>query len=272
MEYFSSSELLVLCGLMLGIVMGATARYSRFCTFGAVEDYILIGKTNRLKSWLLAIAVAMILVQLQHHFGVARIDETFYLNTEFGLLGAIVGGLLFGLGMSMVGTCGYGTIIRAAGGDLKAMCNFLVLGIIGYMTARGLLSLVRNNVIDRFDIDLTTINGQGIPDFISSITATSFSGIWLVTGFVLSGVLFVYCFRDKAFRNSRRDIAAGLLIGLCVAGGFFVTGWLGADPFNETDVRSISYVLPLGETLIWLMTYSGATMSGYATCSHGSSA
>lgn len=265
MELFSTAEYLILSGLVLGVVMGATARRARFCTFGAVEDYILIGKTDRLRAWALAIAVAILGVQLLLFSDVARIDQVFYLGPVFGLLGAIIGGLLFGLGMAMVGTCGYGVIIRAAGGDLKSLCNFLVLAVSGYMTARGLFSIFRNGLIDRFDFELTPVKGQGVPHFLEWAfgieTGPQSSFLWLGFGFLFGGALLYFCFKDKNFRASRRDVAAGILIGLCVVGAFGATGYLGSDPFDEVRVQAISYVLPLGDSLIYLMTYSGSVIT-----------
>ena len=232
MDWFSTPGLLVLVGLGLGVVMGATARAARFCTFGAVEDYVLARRTLRIRAWALAIAVAMISVQIMHHGDIARIDEVFYLGTEFGLVGAVVGGLLFGLGMSMVGTCGYGVLVRMAGGDLKALCSFLVLGIAAYTTARGLTSLVKVSLIDSLTIDLDGLGGQGIPHVVAWMTGVGTATLWLPIGLVFGGAIVTYCLSDAEFRRSRRDLAAGVLIGLAVAGGFLATGTLGADPFD----------------------------------------
>ncbi len=261
MELISTPVALSLAGLALGVVMGATARTARFCTFGAVEDYVLARRTLRLRSWALAIAVAMICTQIMHHAGIARIDEVFYLGSGFGLVGAIVGGMLFGLGMSMVGTCGYGVIVRMAGGDLKALSSFLVLGLSGYTTARGLTSLVKVHLIDSLTIDVSGIGGQGLPHVLSWITGLEAGVLWLPTGLVLGGALVAYCLHNSEFRRSRRDLCAGVLIGLAVAGGFLATGWLGADPFDPLRVQSLTYVLPLGETLVWLMTFTGSSLT-----------
>lgn len=261
MGALSTPLIMIVCGLILGAIMGATARGARFCTFGAVEDMVLAGKTERARSWALAIAVAMVCVQLMHHYGTARIDEVFYIQAQFGLLGAIAGGLLFGLGMSMVGTCGYGTLVRMAGGDLKAFINFLVLGVTGYMTARGLTSLFKTNIIDALSIDLSSIGGQGLPHFIAFLSGAPANTLWLPTGLLLALALVLFCVRDKRFRSSRRDILAGLLIGLAVAGGFFVTGTFGTDPFDPIRVQSLTYVLPLGETIVWLMTFTGSALT-----------
>lgn len=256
-----TSTIFVLSGLFLGAVMGATAREARFCTFGALEDFVLAGKTQRIKAWALAIAVAMISVQIMHSAGIARIDEVFYLQPTFGLIGAVAGGLLFGLGMSMVGTCGYGVLVRMAGGDMKALFNFLVIGLTGYMTARGVTSLLRTNMIDSLMIDLSSMGGQGIPHLIANLTGLQVDKLWLPTGLLVGGGLLFFCFKDAKFRNSRRDIVAGMLIGLSVAGGFYITGTYGADPFDPIRVQSLTYVLPLGETLVWLMTFTGSIMT-----------
>ncbi len=261
MDAISTPVLLSLAGLVLGIVMGATARAGRFCTFGAVEDYILARKTLRLKAWALAIAVAMICVQVMHHFGVARIDQVFYLGPSIGIAGSIAGGLLFGLGMAMVGTCGYGIIVRMAGGDLKALSSFMVLGFAGYMTARGLTSLVKVYTVDALAIDAGVINGQGVPHFVAWATGVPAEHLWLPAGLLIGGAIIAYCLRDEEFRNSRRDVTSGILIGLAVAGGFLATGVIGADPFDEIRVQSLTYVLPLGETLVWLMTFTGSSLT-----------
>ena len=261
MGALTTPTILVLAGFLLGLIMGATARGARFCTFGAVEELVLAGKTLRIRAWALAIAVAMICVQIMHTSGIARIGEVFYLQPEFGVIGAIAGGTLFGMGMSMVGTCGYGVLVRMAGGDLKALFNFLVLGMSGYMTARGLTSLLKTNLIDSLTVDLTRIGGQGIPDVLSGITGIRADALWLPVGLLIGGGLIAYCFSDRQFRRSNRDIAAGALIGMAVAGGFYVTGTFGADPFDPIRVQSLTYVLPLGETLVWLMTFTGSALT-----------
>ena len=196
MDAISTPVLLSLAGLALGIVMGATARAGRFCTFGAVEDYILARKTLRLKAWALAIAVAMICVQIMHHFGVARIDQVFYLGPNVGLAGSIAGGLLFGLGMAMVGTCGYGIIIRMAGGDLKALSSFMVLGFAGYMTARGLTSLVKVHTVDALALDAEAVGGQGIPQFCRLGDGSRAAEPLLPMGLLIGGAIIFYCLRD----------------------------------------------------------------------------
>ena len=256
----STPLLLAGCGLLAGLIVGAVARIARFCTFGAVEDWGLADDTRRLRSWGLAVAVAILVVQGLDAWGGARIGESFYLSAAFGWAGAIVGGLLFGFGMAMVGTCGYGTLVRLGGGDLRAIVVFLVLGLSAYMTARGLTGVFREAVIDPLTWNLEGIGGQGLSHLLSAVLGIERSWISLSLGLLVPLAIAHWCFRSPAFRRAPRDILGGVIIGLTAAGGFAATGILGADPFDPQRVESVTYVLPPGETIVYLLTFSGATI------------
>ena len=58
--------------MVLGAIAGWVARRARFCTFGAIEDMVLIGDLRRLNCVSWALAVAMLAVQLMHIAGIAR--------------------------------------------------------------------------------------------------------------------------------------------------------------------------------------------------------
>ncbi len=252
--------MMALCGAVLGLVVGAVARGARFCTFGAVEDAVLAGNKTRLRSWALAIAVATLLVQAMHVSDIARIGESFHLTPTFGWAGAIIGGLLFGLGMALVGTCGYGSLIRMGGGDLKSFIVFILMGLTAYMTARGFTGILRETLIEPLSIDLSAYDGQGLPHLISGATGLAVQHIWLPTAIAVAGLIGLWCFADPVFRGSRRDILAALAIGLAVAGGYWATGVQGDNAFDPQRVESLSYVLPPGETIVYLLTFSGSTI------------
>ena len=59
-----------------------------------------MGSLRRLRAWLLAMVVALLVSQLLQAIG--WID----LSTNFGIGGYIVGGFLFGVGMTLGGGCG----------------------------------------------------------------------------------------------------------------------------------------------------------------------
>ena len=261
MAELSTGHLVALSGFSLGLIAGWVARWSRFCTFGAVEDMVLTGSLGRLKSWALAIAVAMLCVQVMHISGIARIDETFYLGTKFHWAGAIFGGLLFGLGMSQIGTCGFGILVRIGGGDLKAFVAFLVMGLTAYMTAGGITGYARRYVLEAVDLDLSSIGGQGLPHLVAALFSMDAQVLWLPMALVFAGLLLVWCFSGDGFKRNPRDITSGIVIGLVVAGGFAATGIIGNDPFEPVSVRSLSYVIPPGRAVVYLLTFIGATIN-----------
>ncbi|MDH3580568.1 MAG: YeeE/YedE family protein [Hyphomicrobiales bacterium] len=260
MPDLSTTHLLALCGFALGTIAGWVARYVRFCTFGAVEDMVLTGDLRRLKSWALAVAVAMLAVQLLHVTDVARIDETFYLSGDFHWAGALVGGLLFGLGMAFVGTCGFGTLVRMGGGDLKSFVTFLVMGLSAYMTAGGVAGYVRRYGLESVSLDLTPLGGQGIPHVLAALLGTSAEKLWLPVALVFAGAVCAWCCSGEGLKGSRRDVISGVVIGLVVAAGFAATGILGNDPFEPAPVRSLSYVITPGRAIIYLITFIGGAI------------
>jgi hypothetical protein len=122
-----------------------------------------------------------------------------------------------------------------AGGDLKSFVNFLVLGLSGYMTARGLTSLFKTSLIDSLAMDLSAICGQGIPHVISIVTSLPLESLWLSTGLIVASLLIFYCFRYKAFRRSRRDVIAGVCIGFSVDAAILIT----QNIFNTANIKYV---------------------------------
>jgi hypothetical protein len=53
------------------------------------------------------------------------------------------------------------------------------------------------------------------------------------------------------------DLLGGTAVGSVVALGWWGTGYAGDDPFNPQRVESFSFVAPLGEALMFVMTASG---------------
>lgn len=244
-----------------GTVMGATARSMHFCTLGAIADAFLGARYAGLRAWALAIATATLATQTMQMAGLIDLRHSIYLVPDFGWLGAIVGGLCFGFGMALVGTCGYGTLVRLGGGDLRSLVDFLVLGVFAYMTLRGLSGLGRELFIESTNADLSAIGGQGLVDAAAWLLGAEREALRdVIVALVVAGLL-AYCFRDRSFRHSRRDVAGGIVIGLVVASGWFVTGVVGADEFDPAPLGSYSFVTPVGESLVYLMTFTGATIN-----------
>ena len=150
-------------GFGIGALFGAIANKTNFCTMGAVSDWVNMGSKDRLRAWFLAIGIAILATQFMDARGLIDVDQAIYRTPNFGWLGHILGGFLFGVGMTLASGCGQRTLVRLGGGNLKSLVVVLLLGITAYATIRGLLGLVRINVIEVTNVDLAaaTIPNQG---------------------------------------------------------------------------------------------------------------
>jgi hypothetical protein len=73
--------------------------------------------------------------------------------------------------------------------------------------------------------------------------------------------LAFWCFRDGDFRKAPRPVVSGIVVGLMIVLGWFATGFVGNDPFDEQRLMSFTFVRPLGDSLIYLMTFTGASIN-----------
>ena len=124
-----SGWVLALSGCLVGTIIGFVARRSHFCTMAALERHWYASDDGPLRAWALAAFTALIATQLLSAAGLVSIERSFYLTEPLPLAGAIVGGLMFGLGMALVGTCGFGALVRLGGGNLRALVVLTGLGL-----------------------------------------------------------------------------------------------------------------------------------------------
>ncbi len=263
MEDIPIGILVASLSFILGGIFGATAQSTNFCTMGALSDIVFMGNWNRMRAWLLAIAVAVLASQFMQINGIVDLGKSIYLTTNFGWAGAIIGGVVFGFGMTMTGGCGNKTLVRLGAGNLKSLVIFLVLGIFAYMTLRGFIGPARLELEGLTVVDLKEkgFASQGMPELLAGAFGASQQSLrWVVTLIIVLGLL-LFCFKDSDFRSSPANITAGLIIGLLVSAGWYLTGVIGQDNFEPTPLASFTFIAPTGDSIQYLMTFTGATIN-----------
>ncbi|MEY9448632.1 putative membrane protein YedE/YeeE [Bradyrhizobium diazoefficiens] len=214
-----SSTIAFACGLAAGAVLGVSGRAGRFCTLAMLEDAFFGSDFRRLRSFALAAAVALLTTQALAEFGIIDLSRSIYLTASIGLGGAIIGGLMFGVGMALVGTCGFGTLVRIGGGDLRAIVVFLVLGLSALATMRGITGMLRVKLIEPLSVRLAEGNNQ---------TLTSLLGAGSTTHAILvmsiAAALAFWALADGRLIRSPRLLVSGLAVGAAIAFGWFATG------------------------------------------------
>jgi uncharacterized protein len=252
----------------LAFVFGAVANKTDFCTMGAVSDWVNMGSLNRMRMWLLAIGVAILGANGLQLAGLVDLSKSIYPGPNFTWLSYIVGGFLFGVGMTLGSGCGSKTLIRIGAGNLKSVVVFLVAGIAAYMTLRGILGAFRVGVLEKAAINLST--GQDLPSLAAALGGSR--QIWVVVLSLLFGFSFiVFAYASKEFRGNFNYTLGGVVTGLVVVGGWYVSGHIGyvaEDPntlqeafvaTNTGRMEVFSFVAPLAWTLEYLMFWTDKT-------------
>lgn len=253
----STAHIIAAGGFAGGIVLGLAGRIGRFCTLGAIEDAIFAADTRRLRMWALAIAVAIAGVFTLDQAGIVDIARSFYLARPTSLIASLAGGLMFGFGMSLVGTCGYGVLTRLGGGDLKAFVTFLVMGVSAYMALGGPTAILRTYLFPNPSDDPAPLERTGIAHFFASLTGAPVAAIALV----IAALIAWFALSSAKFRNDRVRLVWGIVFGLAIVWGWLVTGYASTVSFDPVTVESYTFSAPLGESLIFLMTMSGASIN-----------
>lgn len=241
-----------LAGFLGGIVLGVAARWGRFCSLGAVEDTVLGGDTARLKSWGIAIAVAIAGTYALDQASLIELDESLYLSSPTTLFATLFGSLLFGFGMALTGTCGYGTLARIGGGDLKSVVTFLVMGISAYATMRGATAYLR--------LALFPDSSTGKTSTTLATLGAQVTGNYYVSAYLLAALILIICLFSNKRLIPSRPIISGVMVGACIVWGWYATGQLATDSFSPYPLESYTFSAPLGDTLIYLMTMTGASL------------
>ncbi len=243
-----------LCGAGGGIVLGLAARLGRFCTLGAIEDALYQGSDTRLRMWGLAIGVAGVASFTLVALGLLDLERTIYHAAPFSPVASVLGGLLFGYGMSLAGNCGFGALARCGGGDLRSFVIVLVMGIAAYAMLSGPMAGLRMSLVQMTSLPVQT------RDIATLLSAPTGMPVWIVGG-VICAVIAGLALAARSMWAAPGPILWGGLAGLAVASGWAGTAWVARDGFNVLPVLSHTYTAPLGETVIYLMTSSGGGLS-----------
>ncbi|WP_102108675.1 YeeE/YedE family protein [Oceaniglobus roseus] len=246
--------LAALIGLGGGIALGLAARLGRFCTLGAIEDQLYGGSSARLRMWGIAIGAAVCATFALTALGLFDPARSFYIAQMPGLTGAIVGGLVFGYGMALSGNCGYGALARLGGGDLRAFVIVLVMGLAAYVTLSGPLAAFRTAAFPRLPAE----SPSGIAHVLGTATGLPVAAVGIALGLAILG----FSLRGaRAAGVTRAQGGWAVVVAAAILSGWIGTHWLAATGFDALPVVSHSFSAPIGETLLYAMTSSGARPS-----------
>jgi uncharacterized protein len=245
-------------GLLLGLVLGAAGQASRFCVRGAIDDMASLRRPGRLLSWMLAVAVAMVLVQALIAFKLFDAGRTIAWGGNFVWASYLVGGAIFGFGMILAGGCPQRSLVKTGSGDLKSLVTLVVTAVAAAMTLRGAFAGWRVNLLDRFAVTLAT--PQDLGSLAASALPLSAVAVRSVLALLVLAAAIAIAWRHRGAMN-RGHWIGGIVVGLTVPLAFLLTGVLGFIPEHPETLEpawmgtashrpeGVSFVSPLANSL-----------------------
>lgn len=243
----ASSAIVVWAGFALGLVFGGISQLSGFCLHRGLQELWLRRRGVKLRSFALALAVAILGTQALAWSGQIELDRTFYAAPVFSWLLVPVGGVLFGVGMTLANGCGARSLVLLGQGNLRSLVVLGCLAVAGYATLTGVLAPGR-----QWLAELTPL-APGVWGRAYALPYQAVAAVgWLA--------LLAYALSGGALWQHRRDLLSGLVVGGLVVAGWVATGIVGADPFDPEPLASLTFVAPLGAALQYLMIATGMSL------------
>jgi uncharacterized membrane protein YedE/YeeE len=257
---------------VIAMALGAIVNKTNFCTMGAVSDWINIGDSGRMRAWLFAMAIAITGVLVMETAGIINLSgETFppYRTANFAWLRYLVGGAMFGIGMTLGSGCGNKTLVRVGSGNLKSLMVLVIASLMAYLMLwtpfyeKGFHPWVSATAIDLAQHGINTQELGAVIAGLSGLQATP--TLHVAIGIVLALCLFIYVFRSMDFRGSTDNILGGAAVGFAVLAGWYLTGgplgqaWKEYAEFatqvpSRVQVQSYTFISPMGDTVRYLLS------------------
>lgn len=262
------NHLVLASTFVISVLFGAVMQRTQFCSMGSVADIVNFGDWTRMRMWGLAIGTALLGTTWLAATGQLDLGATIYTVPSVTWLSALVGGMLFGVGMVLASGCGSKTLVRLGSGSLKALVVFVMLAVGAYATLRGITALPRAELLDRVAVQLA--GTQDLPSLLARHTGWPARDWLLLLGNAAGLALFGAALARREGRDARL-LLGGLGIGALVVALWWVSGHLGyvaEDPLTlqtayvgstGNHAESFTFVSPLAATLNWLLLYTDSS-------------
>ena len=261
----ATTRLVLALAFAIAVAFGIVAQRTRFCTMGAITDLAITGDSTRIRMWSVAIGTAILGFNVMVWLGWLQAADSIYAGTRVAWLSAVVGGLMFGVGMVLASGCTHKNLLRAGGGNLKAIVVLLVVALAGFATLKGIGAVVRVNTVDAVFISLA--GGQDLPSLLGRATGVSARGLAGGLGLAVGGAVLLAALASPRARSAE-PLLGGVAIGCLVVAAWWVSGELGhvaehpvtlESMFLATNSRrmeALSYVSAVSYTADYLLFFS----------------
>lgn len=267
------ATLVVLGGFVLAFIFGAVANKTNFCTMGAISDVVNMAHWGRIRMWLLTIAVAVVGTNLLYYFEQIDLSKSLYYRSTVPWLSLVLGGAIFGVGMTIASGCANKNLVRLGGGSVRSLVVLVFGAISAYMTLKGLFGQWRASYLDPVSIDLGALglSNQSVAHLLAKLSGVSDKAALLLAGGAVGLGLLVFVFKDRRFRANLSHVIGSIVLGLLIVMAWYLTGHIGFGENPETletiyfatntrTLESFSFVAPTAFSLELLMLWTDKSL------------
>ncbi|MCB1512552.1 MAG: YeeE/YedE family protein [Hyphomicrobiaceae bacterium] len=227
-------------GLAVGLLFGVAAQQSQFCLRSATTAFWRGKPGSSFAVWLFAFCTALLGTQLLVLGGALDNGQVRQLSNAGTMSGAMIGGLLFGIGMVLARGCASRLLVLSATGNLRALVAGLVLTVVAQASLRGALSPLRQTVSSWWVVSPAE---RSVLLSIPSVLVIAF------TVLVLAGAVWL----ARRSKLEWRGWVFGVGVGLAIVAGWGLTSLLASQAFDVVAVKSVSFSGPSADTLMALI-------------------
>ena len=238
-ESLGEGHALAVTGLVVGTFFGFLAQRSRFCLLSAVIEFSRNHGGGKLTVWLFAFATAVLATQVLAQGGWFDASVSRQIAARGSLSGAIVGGVLFGVGMILARGCSSRLLVLAAQGNLRSLMSGLVFAVAAQAAWTGVLAPVREAISAWWTVDGGSSRDLLARTGVGHVGALVFGGVWL-----LAAIVWVLCCCVFTWAW-----AGAVGVGFTIAGAWWATYAISLVSFDPHPVQSLSFTGPSADVL-----------------------
>ena len=244
LDQLGDAPVAALFGLLTGVVFGVAAQRSSFCLRAATVEFARGQLGPKVAVWLLTFSTAMVWVQAARRAGLFDPGEARMMAVAGSWSGAVIGGLLFGVGMVLARGCSGRLLVLAATGNLRSVVSGLIIAVVAQMSLHGWLAPLRGWLAQLW----VTPGGRNV-DLLQTLALPDGAGLTIGAGIA---ILALAVARRAGVSAATLVFASG--VGFAVAMGWVLTFTLSQVAFDPVSVTSATFSGPSADTLMFFLT------------------